>query len=149
MNVSPVQQSVIQYANVNTRKPATCPHGSSYGACPICSGAGGGGSSKMTTSEAKSQGLWTWDMCFAYLAMLNAQKARELDNQALDKKIENNALLNNQLAIYNLINAVIITPINNFIAAKITPVVNSINNFIDKSLNKALQNFRKPFKALS
>ena len=53
-------------------RAGTCPHGLPPGACPICSGMGGGGGSR--TVERKP-GELTWSQCFAIGQMM---KAREL-----------------------------------------------------------------------
>lgn len=44
---------------INKSKIGTCPHGLPQGACPICSGMGGGGGARKV--ETKGAGEMTWD----------------------------------------------------------------------------------------
>jgi len=72
---------------INLSKPpikhaaiGTCPHGLPMGACPICSGSGGGGGAKKATAPV---GEMSWDECFAVGQMMKAQKLSQLQkNQA-------------------------------------------------------------------
>ena len=59
--------------NVNTKPPGTCPHGLPVGACPICSGMGGGGAKK-ADSTAKP-GEMSWNECYAIGQMMKAQNS--------------------------------------------------------------------------
>lgn len=54
----------------NTRM-GTCPHGLPMGACPICNGMGGGGSSVKKDTKPREM---TWNECYAVGQMLKAQK---------------------------------------------------------------------------
>lgn len=65
-------------------KIGTCPHGLPAGACPICSGMGGGGGSAKTKSTASNE--MSWDECFAVGQMLKAQR--------LAQQERNNAYIN-------------------------------------------------------
>lgn len=70
----------LPLSSINKSKIGTCPHGLPHGACPICSGMGGGGGSRKT--ESKPSGEMTWDECFAVGQMLKAQKLAQMQRQA-------------------------------------------------------------------
>lgn len=70
-------------------KIGTCPHGLPMGACPICSGSGGGGGSKKVNSAPQSE--MSWDECFAVGQMMKAQK---LAQQQREAALQNPAFLN-------------------------------------------------------
>ncbi len=53
-------------------KIGACPHGLPAGACPICSGMGGGGGA--SRKSERPVGEMSWDECFAIGQMLKAQK---------------------------------------------------------------------------
>lgn len=59
-------------------RAGTCPHGLPPGACPICSGMGGGGNSR--TVERKP-GELTWSQCYAIGQMMKAQKLAKQEAQ--------------------------------------------------------------------
>ncbi|MDD3435698.1 MAG: hypothetical protein PHC64_00945 [Candidatus Gastranaerophilales bacterium] len=52
----------FRLSSVNKTKVGTCPHGLPAGACPICSGMGGGCSTKKTE---RPKGEMSWDECYA------------------------------------------------------------------------------------
>ena len=56
---------------IHKTKVGTCPHGLPPGACPICSGMGGGGGAK---KSERPLGEMSWDECVAVGQMLKAQK---------------------------------------------------------------------------
>ena len=60
-------------------RAGTCPHGLPPGACPICSGMGGGGGSR--TVERKP-GELTWSQCFAIGQMMKARELAKEEAQA-------------------------------------------------------------------
>lgn len=53
-------------------KIGTCPHGLPLGACPICNGMGGGGSTR--AHEKPKAGEMSWEQCYAMGQMMKAQK---------------------------------------------------------------------------
>ena len=69
---------------VNT---GTCPHGMSPSACPICSGMGGGGGSRMGERPQKA-GEWSYHQCAMIGAMM---KAREQRIETHEKNLLNHA----------------------------------------------------------
>lgn len=67
-------------------KIGTCPHGLPQGACPICSGMGGGGGS--TKKNERPAGEMTWDECVAMGQILKAQRlAQQQRNLAMQGQI--------------------------------------------------------------
>ena len=69
-------------ASISKTKIGCCPHGLPAGACPICSGMGGGGGSSKKAD--KSNGEMSWDECFAVGQMLKAQRlAQQQKSQAM------------------------------------------------------------------
>lgn len=70
----------IALSTANNSRIGTCPHGLSPGACPICSGMGGG-SSKKADFSAKP-GEMSWNQCAAIGAFLKAQKNAQAQRQA-------------------------------------------------------------------
>ena len=143
-------------SNVNSVKSGLCPHGMSPGACPICSGMGGGGSSRAGERPQKA-GEWSYHQCAMVGAMMKA-RAQRIENhennlkqhaqavlefrQNLEKmaqkmidfanKISNNAIL--KPIAYTISN--IIAPVIN----KISTIPNIIFNIADK-LSQIKQKF--------
>lgn len=62
-------------------KIGTCPHGLPPGACPICSGAGGGGGSAKKADFSAKAGEMSWADCAAIGNMLKAQKLSQKQNE--------------------------------------------------------------------
>lgn len=71
----------VARAPINKTKIGSCPHGLPAGACPICSGAGGGGGSSKAN---RPTGEWSFDQCYSvWQQMLRAkQNAAENKHQA-------------------------------------------------------------------
>lgn len=63
----------------NNARIGTCPHGLPPGACPICSGMGGGGIKKADFSA--KPGEMSWNECAAIGAFLKAQQNAKLQRQ--------------------------------------------------------------------
>jgi len=66
-------------APVNNTRIGTCPHGLPPGACPICSGMGGGGMKKSDFSA--KPGEMSWNECAAIGAFLKAQQNAKLQRE--------------------------------------------------------------------
>lgn len=150
---------------VTKRKIGTCPHGLPQGACPICSGmGGGGGSAKKTDSRA---GEMSWDECYAVWQQMirakeMAQRKKELaQNQNIQAPISfASKFANGAEKIANLIQKltnfsksqdnlpkIIAKPLA--IAAKIAiPVLNLIKN-VAIIANKALNFIQTKFTDIS
>ena len=90
----------------NNSRIGTCPHGLSPGACPICSGMGGGGMKKADFSA--KPGEMSWNECAAIGAFLKAQKNAQMQRQADAQnfanaaKIFQNALMNVSQRLANI-----------------------------------------------
>lgn len=69
-------------------KIGTCPHGLPQGACPICSGMGGGGGSARKAD--KPVGEMSWDECYAvWQQMVRAKElAQQKKNDALQAQMQ-------------------------------------------------------------
>ena len=85
-----------------------CPHGLPQGACPICSGMGGGmGGAKKADFSAKP-GEMSWNECAAIGAFLKAQKNAQLQRQqdaqnfAQNAKLFQNNLMNMSQKLANI-----------------------------------------------
>ena len=73
--------------NLGTNKAGTCPHGAAFGACPICSGMGGG-STRMGERPQKA-GEWSYHHCVMIGNLMKARDARiEAHEQNLQKHAE-------------------------------------------------------------
>ncbi|MDD3419804.1 MAG: hypothetical protein PHE78_04280 [Candidatus Gastranaerophilales bacterium] len=116
-----------------------CPHGMPFGACPICSGKGGGGGISSGRNTAKA-GEMTWDECYAVGQMLKAQAQRKEDATQFNlssvfTSIQSNktiqAMSEKFAAISNFVNTVITRPTmalaNRIITAVTTPIINLAN----------------------
>lgn len=66
--------------HANNARIGTCPHGLPQGACPICSGMGGGGGMRKADFSAKP-GEMSWNECAAIGAFLKAQQNAKLQRQ--------------------------------------------------------------------
>ena len=74
--------------SINVNKSGTCPHGVTPGACPICSGMGGGG---MRVGERPQKaGEMSYHECAMIGAMMRAREAQQkLHEQTLQHRAEN------------------------------------------------------------
>ena len=79
--------SLIAVQSNNSNKIGTCPHGLPQGACPICSGMGGG--AKKADFSAKP-GEMSWNECAAIGAFLKAQKMAKLQREQDAQNFANN-----------------------------------------------------------
>lgn len=61
--------------SISSIKSGTCPHGMAPGACPICSGMGGGGSSRVGERPQKA-GEMSYHQCAMIGAMMRAREQR-------------------------------------------------------------------------
>ena len=138
-------------ASNNTQKAGLCPHGLPPGACPICSG-GGGGIKKMDRNTRRHPGEMTWNECFAMGLMMKAAKARK---EAAAEHAEQVALQNAQLSkmhskfvksfvnfVSNIPGAKTFAKLSNKVAKNIAKLTTPISNFI----NKQIQNIKTGFK---
>lgn len=128
----------------NSAKIGSCPHGLPQGACPICSGMGGGLQRKADFSA--KPGEMSWNECAAIGAFLKAQKNAQIQRQqdaqnfANMQRVFQNSLLNASQRVANFVQifsqkmpAIISKPIgfvlNNLVAKPINFVANIPNIF--------------------
>ena len=108
---------------VNINKSGTCPHGAAPGACPICSGMGGGGGLR-PGERAKKPGEMSYHECAMIGAMMRARDAQQkLHEQSLLIRAE--ALKNFEQSMQNLTQkmADFVTKIQNNILLKPAAVI--------------------------
>ena len=127
-----MSNSVIGISNTN--KPGTCPHGAAPGACPICSGMGGGG--LRPGERVQKPGEMSYHECAMIGAMMRAREAAKkehelnLANQLEAMKIfqQNMAQLAEKLAAFQKNMPVIMKPISIAINVFVLPAVNLLKN---------------------
>lgn len=141
----------MQLATVQTQSHplGTCPHGLPAGACPICSGMGGGGGVSRRDT-VRNAGELTWNQCAAIGAMMKAQKAEKLAKEveqqqyliALAKFQNNLENISRKIAdltafLTNNTPKIISKPLNfilNNIAAKVVEVMKNLPENITRLL---------------
>jgi len=138
--------------SVSSIKSGTCPHGMAPGACPICSGMGGGGSSRVGERPQKA-GEMSYHQCAMIGAMMRAREQR-IENHEKDLlqhaenilKFQQNmeSLVQKMLAFSNRIsNSFILKPvafiINNIVVRVITKSLNTVLNVISTITDKLAQ----------
>lgn len=137
-------------APVQAAKIATCPHGLPPGACPICSGAGGGGASAKKADFSAKTGEMSWSDCAAIGQLLKNQKMdKNLKEQSIqsqivfalnfERSISNMAqrLSNFVLGIQNTIPAALARPIGFVVAKLLIPMLNILKD-IPLNIQKTL-----------
>lgn len=133
-------------SKVSPIRVGTCPHGNPIGACPICSGMGGGGGKKADFSA--KVGEMSYAQCLAIGNMLKAQKQRRLDAKndfvqmqqqiAVFYKNMNNMLQKIQTVLLNAFNKLpdgIKTNIKNIINTFVMPTFNFFKNVFNNIKN--------------
>ncbi len=96
----------LNAVRTNNSKIGCCPHGLPQGACPICSGMGGGGMRKADFSA--KPGEMSWNECAAIGAFLKAQKNAQIQRQqdaqnfAQNVRAFQNALINSSQKLANI-----------------------------------------------
>lgn len=141
---------MLSTVHTNNTKIGCCPHGLPQGACPICSGMGGGGVKKADFSA--KPGEMSWNECAAIGAFLKAQKNAQMQRQqdalnfAQISKAFQNSLINASQKLANIAQfftlntpAIIAKPIgfvlNTLIGAPLRLVANignMVSNFAQK-----------------
>lgn len=132
-------------SKVSPMRVGTCPHGNPIGACPICSGMGGGG--KKADFSAKV-GEMSYAQCLAIGNMLKAQKQRRLDAKndfvqmqeqiAIFYKNMNNMLQKIQTVLLNAFNKLpdgVKTNVKNIINTLVIPTFNFFKNVFNNIKN--------------
>ena len=120
--------SLIAVQSNNSNKIGTCPHGLPQGACPICSGMGGG--MKKADFSAKP-GEMSWNECAAIGAFLKAQKMAKLQREQDAQNFANNVrtFQNTPSIIAKPVNFVLNTVLGG-IARGIANIPTTISNII-------------------
>lgn len=103
----------ISAASMQKPKAGSCPHGLPLGACPICSGMGGGGGS---SKRAAKPGEMSWDEC---VAMGNILKAQRLAKQQAKLEMQERSAANLAAKLDN-------------IAAKMANLIQKLTDFSDE-----------------
>ena len=133
---------------VGSVRAGLCPHGLPPGACPICSGMGGG--SKVQTADFSAKpGEMSWNECAAIGAFLKSlQQAKQARESDFQKHLQNIAQFEaNMTKASERLNQFIQTMSQNiltkpvaFIAQKLVlPVVNALKNMPANVLNTLAQ----------
>lgn len=142
----------------NNSKIGTCPHGLPQGACPICSGMGGG--MKKADFSAKP-GEMSWNECAAIGAFLKAQKnarlQREQDAQNFANNIKafQNTLMNASQRLANIggffaqnTPAIVARPVNFVLNTVLGGIVRTIAN-IPSTISNIIQTVQQKLADIS
>ncbi len=136
--------------HANNARIGTCPHGLPQGACPICSGMGGGGGMRKADFSAKP-GEMSWNECAAIGAFLKAQQNAKLQRQqdaqnfaqqavafqnAINKASQNISMLARFFSVNTP--AIIARPVNFILNTVIGGTLNAIKSF-PQTVQNALQ----------
>lgn len=107
----------LPLSSVQQTKIGTCPHGLPQGACPICSGMGGGGGA--STKANKNE--MSWSECYVQWQQMQKakQNPRQLQNEAAQAQMISQ--YKTQLSL-------------NFAAQNIGNIASNLANFIQKTL---------------
>ncbi|OLA95092.1 MAG: hypothetical protein BHW64_00425 [Candidatus Melainabacteria bacterium LEY3_CP_29_8] len=141
-------------SKVSPMRIGKCPHGNPIGACPICSGMGGG-SGKKADFSAKP-GEMSYAQCLAIGNMLKAQKQRRLDAKndfmqmqqhiAAFYKHMNNMLEKIQMILVHSFNKLpdgVKTVIKNVVNNLVMPTLNSLKNVFNNIKNIVNNTFQQ------
>ena len=137
---------LVAHGVSSSKSSGLCPHGFPNGACPLCSGMGGGGSAR-TRNMRRNPGEMTYNECYAIWQMMKAAKLQNdrLEKQQQAAQIENAQKLNNMntdIASKNIFLRMFssnfvkdgITTINNFVK-NIAKIATNITNFVVQGFN--------------
>ena len=146
--------------HANNARIGTCPHGLPQGACPICSGMGGGGGMRKADFSAKP-GEMSWNECAAIGAFLKAQQNAKLQRQqdaqnfaqqavafqnAMNKASQNISMLARFFSVNTP--AIIARPVNFILNTVIVGTLNAFMCFL-QSVQIAFQNFGQKLADIS
>ena len=134
----------VGVSSVTSVRSGLCPHGLPPGACPICSGMGGG--MKVQTADFSAKpGEMSWNECAAIGAFLkslqNARLAREADYQSHLVNIarfEQNMIKTAQnlnLFIQTMSNHVLTKPVAVVLQNVVLPIIENVKNLPVNILN--------------
>ena len=144
---------MLSTVHTNNTKVGCCPHGLPQGACPICSGMGGGGMKKADFSA--KPGEMSWNECAAIGAMMRAaklqkqlnaqaQESRMLQIAQFEKTMMNVSQKLAQLAVIvaNSTPSAVGKTVNFVVNKIINPVLNALKN-IPANILKTMDNIRQ------
>lgn len=121
---------------VSTNNVQTCPHGAPFGACPVCSGMGGGGVKQKKAEPPKNE--MSYAECYAVWMRMKAADRHKLE-------AENN--IQRQAAILQNMRASLSTMFN-----KLMAVLNKMENILPSPVNKVfsgiINNILKPIVSI-
>ena len=123
-------------AGARTHKAGSCPHGLPHGACPICSGMGGGGGISTRGRQPKA-GELTWEQCYAIGQMMKAQQAAKKQTQELFLHQDQAAML--QRLMQNA--AAIKTALLNMLPTPVIRALDGIKNLMLTPISQPGQKF--------
>lgn len=130
-------------------RAGTCPHGLPPGACPICSGMGGGGGSR--TVERKP-GELTWSQCFAIGQMMKARELakEEAQAEALAQAQKNMAVATAQFAaqMRDLMIKFLPAPVTNALSTVRNNVIMPAVRFIQNTVAAIQTTLNNAFNAI-
>lgn len=135
-------------SQVNNTRANTCPHGLPLGACPICNGMGGAGSTKKA-DEPRRPGEMTYQECYAQWKQMQRAEAREKAMQeAMLKNAELAAKFQQQLANITNTASNILDKIQNVLPKPAAKVFALISNNLLKPLLNIIKNLPEIIKEL-
>lgn len=122
--------------SINSNKAGLCPHGTIPGACPICSGMGGGG--RRVGERPQKAGEWSYHHCAMVGNLMKAREARiNAHEQNVLKHAENIRAFEQHLAelsqklaefVSRISSNVIMKPVAVIIKNIGIPIINTIKN---------------------
>lgn len=142
--------------SVTNTRANTCPHGLPLGACPICNGMGGGGSTKRK-DEPRREGEMTYQQCYAQWKQMQRADAQKqamqdaaLKNAELVSKFQQqlNTVINKLSDVLSVIQQSVPKPIakalNTVINNIIRPLINLVKELpqIMQNIGKAIENIK-------
>lgn len=143
----------------NSARVGTCPHGLPLGACPICSGMGGGGMKKADFSA--KPGEMSWNECAAIGAFLKAQQNAKLQKQqdaqtfAQNVQAFQNALMNSSQKLANIAQfftnntpVIIAKPVNFVLNTVLGGIIRTIAN-IPTAISNTIQTIQQKLADIS
>ncbi len=147
-----------------TTRTGSCPHGLPIGACPICNGSGGGGSSSKSIERTKAPGEMSWSQCFAAGQLMKQAEARAqermnspLFNINISQKVQQNItnyIITTQQLILTIKNSVppsIAKVIDILDKAVLSPLLNIIDKIpkLMQSVQKLMENCQKILQSVN
>ena len=143
----------------NSARVGTCPHGLPLGACPICSGMGGGGMKKADFSA--KPGEMSWNECAEIGAFLKAQQNAKLQKQqdaqtfAQNVQAFQNSLMNSSQKLANIAQfftnntpAIIAKPVNFVLNTVLGGIIRTIAN-IPTAISNKIQTIQQKLADIS